>query len=88
LNVLLCRIEQEWFAIEAHCAIDDGSMESARHSRYTLICPRHAGCVYDLRQGARLGGGGRLTCLPVQRDDRDRVLVGFGMPFVPRLPSH
>lgn len=87
-DVLLCRVEQEWFALEAHCATDGASLAGARLSQYTLICPRHPGCFYDVRQGSRIGGSGSIPCLPVRLDEQGRVLVGFGMPFTPRLPSY
>lgn len=88
-DVLLCRVDQQWFALEAHCALDGASLEGARLNRYTLICPHHAGCLYDVRQGRRMGDGEHhLACLPVQVDDQGRVQVGFGMPFTPHLPSY
>lgn len=87
-DVLLCRVDQEWFALEARCATDGASLEGASLSQYTLICPRHSGCFYDVRQGSRIGGSGSIACLPVRPDEQGRVQVGFGMPFTPRLPSY
>jgi hypothetical protein len=55
-------------------------------SNYSWACPLGAGCIYDLRSGARLGGGEPLKCLPV-RHDGGRLLVGFGVPFEPHLPA-
>ena len=87
-DVLICRVEQEWFALDAHCVTDGAPLEGARLTQYTLICPQHSGCFYDVRQGSRIGGSGSLACLPVRVDDQARVQVGFGMPFTPRLPSY
>ena len=55
-------------------------------SSFSWACPIGPGCIYDIRSGARLGGGEPLTCLPVRRDG-DRLMVGFGVPFEPNLPA-
>ena len=87
--LLLARRDDEWFALDAHCALDGAPLTGAVLNGYTLSCPRHAGCHYDVRNGVRIGGGKAqsLACHPVKIDEAGRVMVGFGMDFKPRLPS-
>jgi nitrite reductase/ring-hydroxylating ferredoxin subunit len=77
----------EWFALDAACAVDGASLRGAQLNGYTLSCPRHAGCHYDVRNGLRIGGGAGLACHPVRVDADGRVLVGLDMDFTPSLPS-
>ncbi len=86
-TLLLCRVDGKVFALDARCAVDGAPLVQPQLERYTLVCPVHPGCYYDIRQGSRMGGGTGLRCHPVQVDRDGRVLVGFGMPFVPELPS-
>lgn len=85
--VLIADVRGDLFAAEAWCPHHDAPMLSGTLSNYTWVCPHGDGCIYDIRSGARLGGGAPLACLPVRRDDRGRVLIGFGIPFEPRLPA-
>lgn len=86
-DLLLCRVSDQWFAVAAHCTRDQSPLAGAMLRGYTLVCPRHTACYYDVRQGARLGGGESLRCYPVKSDERGRLLVGFGVEFTPRLPA-
>jgi nitrite reductase/ring-hydroxylating ferredoxin subunit len=86
-ELLLCRVDDDCFAFELYCAEGHGSLAGATLDGYTLICPKHEGCYYDVRQGTRLGASGRLDCYPTRIDDEGRVLVGFGIPFTSHLPS-
>lgn len=86
-SLLLARRDGEWFALDGVCPRDGASLRGAGVSGYTLSCPAHAGCHYDLRNGARIGGGAPIACHPVRIDDDGRVLVGLDMPFTPSLPS-
>ncbi len=87
-EVLLCRVkDQELFALDTHCAQDDQLMADATLNQYSLICPHHPACYYDVRQGTRLAGPGTIECYPVKIEDSQRVMVGIGMDFVPKLPS-
>ncbi len=86
-TLLICRVDDKVFALDAHCAVDGSPLTQPHLERYTLVCPAHPGCYYDVRQGSRMGGGAALRCHPVQVERDGRVLVGFGMPFVPKLPS-
>ena len=85
--VLLCRRDEQFFAIESRCARDGASLSQATLSGYTLTCPNHSGCYYDVRQGSRLGGSEKIACYPVKRDENGRVLIGLDMDFTPNLPS-
>ncbi|CAN5145921.1 hypothetical protein BH24PSE2_BH24PSE2_06640 [soil metagenome] len=86
-TVLLCRVGEAFFALEGACARDRSPLSDATLSSYTLACPNHPGCLYDVRQGTRIGSSDRLACYPVQSAADGRILVGFGMPFRPNLPS-
>lgn len=85
--ILLARRADELFALEARCARDGTSLAGATLSGYTLSCPNHSGCHYDIRQGTLIGGGDPIACYPVQVDANGRVLVGLDMDFKPNLPS-
>jgi nitrite reductase/ring-hydroxylating ferredoxin subunit len=84
--LLLCRVGDEVFALADACAQDGAAMDGARLNGFTLACPRHSGCYYDVRRGARIGAAGTIECFPVRVGGGSRVLVGFDMPFAPRLP--
>ena len=86
-TLLLARREAEWFALDSSCVVDGASLQGAHLSGYTLSCPNHAGCHYDIRTGARVGGGAGLAGYNVKTDDAGRVLIGFDMDFKPGLPS-
>ena len=85
--LLVCRREDKFFALESRCAQDGAALGGATLSGFTLTCPNHPGCHYDVRQGTRIGGGGRIQCYPVRLDDERRVLIGFDMEFKPDIPS-
>ncbi len=85
--VLLCRRGDEIFAVESRCSRDGASMAGAMLNGYTLTCPAHPGCHYDVRQGTPLGGGDGLVCYPVRAEDDGRVLIGLDMDFSPHLPA-
>ena len=87
LPLLLARRDAQWFAVDAVCPVDGAPLQGARWSGFTLSCPRHAGCHYDIRNGARVGGGPALACHPVQLDAQGRVMVGLDMAFTPSMPS-
>jgi len=85
--LLLARRDDAWYALDAACPVDGASLRGASLSGYTLSCPRHAGCHYDVRSGTRVGGGLGVVCHPVKVDEQGRVLVGLDMDFTPSLPS-
>lgn len=83
-TILLARAGGELRALDAVCPRHGGLMMGGTLRGLSWICPLGPGCVYDLRDGSRLGGGTALACLPVRLDSAERVLVGFGMPFEPQ----
>ncbi len=85
--ILLCRVEDEFFALANRCAQDGASLERAILNSYTLSCPNHPGCLYDVRQGTRIAGTGEIDCYPVKVSDEGSVMVGIGMDFTPKLPT-
>lgn len=85
--ILLCRVDDQFFALEHRCAQGGSSLRGAMLEGYTLVCPNHEGCYYDVRRGTRIGGSETLQCYPVRADDDGRILIGFGIPFRPNLPS-
>lgn len=86
-SLLLARREDRVYAMGDRCAVDGAPLAGATLDGYTLTCPRHAGCHYDVRTGKRLGGGPALDCHPVRIGDDGRVLAGFDMDFRPELPG-
>lgn len=86
-SVVLCRVKDEYFALANQCAQDGTSFEQATLSNYTLSCPNHSGCLYDIRQGTRIAGAGEIDCFPVNVTDAGAVMIGIGMDFVPKLPT-
>jgi len=85
--ILLCRVDDNCFAIDPLCSQDVSSLRNARLSRYTLICPNHEGCYYDVRSGERVGGGPGIRGYSVRVGDDGRILIGIGVPFEPKLPA-
>lgn len=86
-RVLLCRNENALFAIDSLCSQDHSSLEAATLKGYTLVCPNHSGCLYDIRQGTRIASTEKITCYAVKIDDDGRVFVGLGVEFQADLPS-
>ena len=85
--LVLVRRDENWFALDALCPVDGAPMQGARLNGYTLSCPVHAGCHYDVRNGARIGGGAALACYRVKAELDGRVLIGIDMEFTANLPS-
>ena len=86
-SVLLCRRDDRFFAIESLCARDGSSMRGATLSGFTLTCPNHPGCHYDVRQGTRVGGTEVIACYTLKVSEDGRLLIGLDMDFTPDLPS-
>ena len=86
--IVCAGVDGQHFAVNANCPTHGVVMSAGRLSGYSWICPAGPGCVYDIRNGSRLGGGRGLTCYSVRAtSDRDGLQIGFGMPFTPRLPA-
>lgn len=86
-DVLIARVEDAVFALAGRCPCDGRRMDRAARHGYTLCCPGPQGCLYDLRSGARIGAAGELQGFATKVDDQGRALVGFDMPFIPKLPT-
>lgn len=86
-SILICRVDETCFAVSADCLQDGAPMTGARLTGFTLNCPLHAGCLYDVRQGSRIGAIGQLSCFPIREGEDGRLLVGIDMPYSPELPS-
>ena len=85
-QILLVRTNGQHYALEAVCIHHGDAIAGGRLDGFSWICPGGPGCVYDVRNGQRLGGG-RLVCHPLKVDAAGRLLLGFGMPFEPKLPA-
>lgn len=85
--LLLMQVRGQVFAVEGRCATDDQPMNGAELKHYTLVCPRHSGCFYDVRSGKRLAGGGAVQPVAVRLSDGGQILLGIGVPFVPVGPT-
>ena len=85
--VLLCRVEDAFFALDSSCAQDGSSLREATLNRFTLACPNHSACLYDVRQGTRIGASVGIECYPVKITDDGPVMVGVDMDFVADLPT-
>lgn len=75
------------FALGAICPHHERPMNGGTLSNFAFVCPHGPGCIYDVRNGTRLGGGEGLACYPVRVGDNGRPQIGFGMPFTPDLPA-
>lgn len=84
--VILLAVGGQHYAFEAACIHHGDALAGGRLVGLSWICPGGPGCAYDVRNGQRLGGGG-LACHPVNVDGAGRILIGFGMPFEPKLPA-
>ncbi|HIC39888.1 hypothetical protein MNB_SUP05-13-636 [hydrothermal vent metagenome] len=85
-DILICRVDDEYFAVASRCAQDGSSLEKANLNKYTLTCHNHQGCHYDVRQGTRIAARGEsIDCYPIEADEK-RIMIGIDMDFVPNLP--
>jgi nitrite reductase/ring-hydroxylating ferredoxin subunit len=96
-EALLCRMDEGTIvlanaggmlhALDAACPTHGGLMMGGRLDGLSWICPHGPACIYDVRDGARLGGGPGLACHPVRTETTGRILVGFGIPHTPLKPA-
>ena len=86
-QILLCRVKNDFFAVDSACVQDGSSLAEAKLNKFNLVCPHHAGCYYDVRHGGRIAGDGGIECFPVKLDENGRTLVGVDMDFEPKLPA-
>ncbi|MGP1398072.1 MAG: hypothetical protein ACTS3R_21400 [Inquilinaceae bacterium] len=96
-EALICHMEEgtyvlvgaggRTYAFDAVCGVHLAPMLQGKLETLSWICPHGPGCIYDVRNGTRLGGDQVLDCRPVKTDATGRVLIGFGLPFEPSLPA-
>ena len=86
-NILICRVDDTFFALNSACSQDGSSLAGAQLNKFTLTCPHHGGCYYDIRTGTRIAGKGQIECFSVKLDEGGRLLVGVDMEFKPQLPA-
>jgi nitrite reductase/ring-hydroxylating ferredoxin subunit len=84
--ILLTKVEGAEHALSASCPVHHEVMHGGTLNHVSWICPLGAGCVYDIRNGGRLGGGPGLTAYPVRQSEDGRLLIGVGIPHDPKLP--
>jgi len=84
--IFLAKVENKIYGFSADCLVNHELMIGATLEGYSLVCPHHDGCIYDIRNGAKLGSDAHIGCYPVKKE-KNRILIGFDMPFIPELPS-
>ena len=78
-RVLLCRVDDEVFAVRNACIGSILPLQNGRLEGYTLTCPWH-GCRYDIRTGMSPDyPDERLPVFPVVVQDDGRFSVGFNV---------
>ncbi len=85
--VVVCCAGDDLFALDARCLQDGASLAGGKLTKFNLTCPQHSGCYYDIRDGSRIAGTGRLECFSVKQNEVGRILVGIDMEFIPRRPA-
>jgi nitrite reductase/ring-hydroxylating ferredoxin subunit len=85
--VIIAKVDDILHAVTAFCPTHGNIMRGGALKGFSWICPLGPGCVYDIRNGARLGGGPGLKCHPVRTTRSGGLQIGFGIPFEPKLPA-
>jgi len=85
--LLIARIEDRHLALDAVCPDHGEQMTNGTLDGFSWLCPHGPGCAFDLRNGAKLGGGTGLQCYTTRTDSAGRLLIGFGVPFEPVMSS-
>ena len=86
-SVVVARVDNTLYAVGAVCPTHTAVMVGGVMKGLSWLCPHGPGCVYDIRNGSRLGGGPGVTAHPVRAADGGGLQVGFGIPFEPKLPA-
>ncbi len=86
-RILLVRVDGVDYALEANCPNHKKPFSDGRLDNVLWHCSEGPGCSYDVRDGKRLGGGQGLQCFPVRVEDDGQRMIGFGIPFEPKLPA-
>ncbi len=85
-SVLVMAVDGQDYAVNGICPAHVADMTGGKLDGYSWICPHGPGCSYDIRNGAKLGGGVGLICYATKRDSQGKILIGFGIPFDPIMP--
>ena len=85
--ILLIRLDGTDYALSGDCPNHGVSLEKGRLNGVMWHCPGGPGCSFDVRSGKKLGGGAGLDCYPVRVEEDGRRMIGFGVPFEPKLPA-
>ena len=82
-RILVCRLREGLFAVDAACTHAAASLEEGWLRGHRLTCPLH-GAAFDVRDGRALGPPA-FHWLPTHRVrvDGGRVLVALGRPGIP-----
>lgn len=86
-SLLIAHVDGRDLALDATCPTHGKEMTNGKLDGLSWICPHGPGCTYDLRNGAKLGGGSGLQCYSTRTDAQGRLMVGFGVPFEPIMSS-
>lgn len=79
-NVLLCRVEDEIYALENVCPGSALTLQQGDLNGHTLTCPWH-GCRYDVRTGERQDEPDEpaVETFPVEIGDDGQFSIGFNV---------
>lgn len=81
VSIVLCRIQDEIYAVENRCSHAFQTFEDGRLRGVRLMCPRHGAC-FDVRDGKALG---LPATSPIKsfivRIDGDRIRIDVGDSF-------
>lgn len=72
-RLLVCQVEGEIYAFHNACPGSPLPLEMGKLEGYSLHCPWH-GCVFDIRSGKRLDGGGSGRLVTVPATVRDSMI--------------
>lgn len=84
---VIAKVESTLFALDAVCPMHLTVMTGGALKGFSWLCPHGPACVYDIRNGSRLGGGPGLKAYPVRSASGRDLQIGFGMEFEPKLPA-
>jgi nitrite reductase/ring-hydroxylating ferredoxin subunit len=85
--VVIARVGDAHYCVDATCPTHGSIMHGGVLKHVSWICPLGPGCIYDVRNGSRLGGGPALGTHPVRLTESGGLQIGFGIPYEPKLPA-
>src|SRR5215471_16803776 len=86
-TVIVARVDGTYYCVDASCPEHGSVMHGGVLRHVSWICPLGPGCIYDVRNGARLGGGNSIAIHPVRLTQVGGLQIGFGIPHEPNLPA-